>query len=373
MNNRSLLLCIFICIIGYACSPKVSTRITKSYPQQPPDAPVAFYTREMDVPSQSEPIGTIDIGDSGFTTNCDSATVFSIVKNETRKAGGNGFLVTRHLRPSFIGSSCHQISGTMLLVSDFSRTKNDTPETITFVQTQPVSPLSEDAKPANETATFVQVQPANVSYRSSRQFSRMSLMLDAGYNWRTAKIYDDLDDFEKHLVKQVMSGFLWNSSLAYYFKNYFGVGLSFQQFSASHEEYAEDLNTGQTGVFKINDRITYVGPAYMMQVPLGKSNWLLDVCVSIGYIGYTSKQNFMNEKVIVSGATIGFQTEAGMSYKITPEWAIGCKLLTTSGTLFKFTVDNNGYKTTEKLDAKNGESLAQVGLSLGICYYLKSK
>ena len=239
----------------------------------------------------------------------------------------------------------------MLLVSDFLRTESDLPETITFVH----------------------AQPADVIYRQSGKFPRMSLMLDAGYNWRTAKISGDLDDFQKHIAKQVMSGFLWNGSLAYYFKNYYGIGLSFQQFRASHEAFGENLNTGQTGVFKINDRITYIGPAYMMQVPLGKSNWLFDVSMSIGYIGYTSKQNFLNEKMKASGATVGFQTEAGISYKITPEWAIGCKLLTTSGTLFKFTVDNNGYKTTEKLDAKNGESLAQVGLSLGIRYYLKSK
>ena len=34
-------------------------------------------------------------------------------------------------------------------------------------------------------------------------------------------------------------------------------------------------------------------------------------------------------------------------------------------------VDNDGQKTTEKLDPKKGESLAQFGLSLGICYYIK--
>jgi len=352
MNNRHFFLFALICLGGSACSPRINTRITKNYPPQAPDAPVAVYTKAPDVPPQSEPIGTVDIGDTGFTTNCDSATVFSLAKTETRKAGGNGLLVTRYLRPSFFGSSCHQISGTMLLVSDFSRTENDSPETITFVQ----------------------AQPAEVSYQQpSNQFPRMSFMLDAGYNWRTAKISDDLDDFGKHLVKQIKSGFLWNGSLAYFFKNYYGIGFSFQQFRASHETFGEDLNTGQTGVLKISDRISYIGPAFMMQTPLGKSDWLFDLCFSIGYIGYVSNLNFVNLKRSVSGASVGFQSEVGLSYKITPEWAIGFKLLSTDGTLFQYTLDENGHKTTVKMDAKNCESLSQFGLSLGIRYYINSK
>ena len=162
--------------------------------------------------------------------------------------------------------------------------------------------------------------------------------------------------------------------MAYYFKNFYGIGLSFQQFRASHEAFGEDLSTGNTGVLKIADRITYIGPAFMMQTPLGKSDWLFDLCMGIGYIEYKSKLNFANEKRTVSGATIGFQSEVGISYKITPEWAIGCKLISTSGTLFQYTfVDANGHKTTEKLDAKNAESLTQFGISLGVRYYIKSK
>lgn len=39
---------------------------------------------------------------------------------ETRngKAGGNALALTDHRKPSLLGSSCHQIAGSMLLVSD---------------------------------------------------------------------------------------------------------------------------------------------------------------------------------------------------------------------------------------------------------------
>lgn len=351
MTYKSFFLHVLICSIGCACSPRINTNIVKKYPPQTLSTPVTVYTREQDVPANSELIGTIGIYDAGASLNCDSVTVISIAKNETQKAGGNGLLITRHLKPSFWASSCHQIWGNMLLVSDFPRTADtavrSTPETITFVHTQG-------------------------SIQQQKQIPKMAFMLNAGYSWRTAKIYDDLSDFEKHLIKQVKSGFLWSGSASYYFKYYYGIGLCFSQFATSYQTFVQDLNTGRNGEFKIADRITYFGPAFTMQAPLGKSAWLFDIGFSAGYIEYKSKQNFLNETFTISGNSVGFQTEAGLSYKISPEFAIGFKIRTTDGTLFQLTtVDNYGQKTTEKLDSKNGESLTQFGLSLGIRYYIK--
>ena len=226
-----------------------------------------------------------------------------------------------------------------------------------------------------EKMTPVQAQPAKVSVSSSNNLPRMSLMLDAGYNWRTAKIWSELDDFQKHVLKQVMSGFQWNGSLTYYFKKrMMGVGIKFQQFMASYEAYGSDMSTGQTGTYKISDRITFVGPAYMMQSPLGKTNFLFDMCASIGYIGLTDKQSFANEKSTVTGNSVGVHMSGGLSYRITPQLGIGCKLSLNNGTLFKFKVtDQYGNTSTEKLDSDKGESLSQFGVSFGIRYYINSK
>jgi len=224
-----------------------------------------------------------------------------------------------------------------------------------------------------ETVTFVQAYPVDATNRTSSKLSRMSLMLDAGYNWRTAKISDDLNDFQKHLVKQIKSGFQWNGSWSYYFgkKKLCGVGLKFQQFLVSNETYGEDRDTGKTGVLRFADRITYIGPAYMMQLPLGKSNFLFDICGSIGYIGYKSKQSFVDEKVTVSGATVGVHSAVGLSYKITSKWAIGCKMSATNGALFEYTLtDMYGQKTTEKFGDNSAESLAQLSISFGIRHYI---
>ena len=123
----------------------------------------------------------------------------------------------------------------------------------------------------------------------------------------------------------------------------------------------------------MNDRITYIGPSFAIQLPLGKSNWLFDASTGFGYIGYKSKQSFLRDNIIVSGANVGVQAKAGLSYRITPEWGIGFKLIATNGALFQYTVDENGYKKTEKFEDGQGEGLSQIGLTLGIRYYINSK
>ena len=355
MNHQSFFFYVLICSISFSCSPKISTTITKKYPPQAPDALVTVYTKIQDVPPQWEPIGTLDIGDTGFSTNCDSVSIFSLAKIETRKAGGNGLLVTKHLRPTIFGSSCHQISGTMMLVSDFSQAKNVSPE-----------------NDSPETITFVQAQPAEVSFRQpSNQLPRMSFMLDAGYNWRTAKIDPDADPFEKHLLEQVMSGFLWTASMAFQIKDYYGIGLTFQQFGASYEAFG--TMNGKEGVYHTSDRITYIGPAFAMQTPLGK-NAFLNLSFGLGYLGHVKKEDFAGEKYKTSGSALGTQSKIGLSFKIAQDWAIGCEILSTGGTIFKYTmIDDFGNQTIQKFDPKKGNSLAQFGMTLGIRYYIKSK
>lgn len=48
---------------------------------------------------------------------------------ETVRIGGNGFHITKHLRPSALGSSCHRISETMLYLPDDFQDETFTPQT----------------------------------------------------------------------------------------------------------------------------------------------------------------------------------------------------------------------------------------------------
>jgi len=61
-----------------------------------------------EIPSNAEKLGTIKVGDSGFSVNCNYATVLDKAKIESRKVGGNVLKITKHKRPDS-WSSCHRI------------------------------------------------------------------------------------------------------------------------------------------------------------------------------------------------------------------------------------------------------------------------
>jgi len=152
-----------------------------------------------------------------------------------------------------------------------------------------------------------------------------------------------------------------------------GIGLNFYQFSTSHGEFGEHMITKQKGTFRIADRITYIGPAFALQMALGE-NFLFNADFSIGYIEQYSKVTFLKQKETTSGSTVGFHTKVGLSYKLSPQIAIGFELLTTEGVIFEYTAtDINGQKTKIKLEENKGESLSQISISLGLRYYINRK
>ncbi|MDR2691824.1 MAG: hypothetical protein LBB73_05940 [Dysgonamonadaceae bacterium] len=102
-----------------SCAPKISTRIAKSYATLDYLEEVRIFGLQDAVPSGAETLGTVKIGDTGFSTDCNFETVIDKAKNEARKVGGNALKITKHTPPSFWGSSCHRITATILKVENF--------------------------------------------------------------------------------------------------------------------------------------------------------------------------------------------------------------------------------------------------------------
>lgn len=70
---------------------------------------VRVFEIEEKIPSDAEKLGTIKVGDSGFSIKCNYATVIDKAKMESRKVGGNVLKITKHKRPD-LWSSCHRIT-----------------------------------------------------------------------------------------------------------------------------------------------------------------------------------------------------------------------------------------------------------------------
>lgn len=107
-------------LILSSCAPKISTSISKNYSALDYREEVRVFGLQDPVPNNSEELGVLKIGDTGFSTNCGWDVVINKAKIEARKVGGNAVKITDHIPPSAFGSSCHRITAKILKVESFN-------------------------------------------------------------------------------------------------------------------------------------------------------------------------------------------------------------------------------------------------------------
>jgi len=118
-TQKKFLILLGTILVIASCAPKVSSVITKNYGPLDYTEDVLVFGLETFVPDGAEDMGTIKVGDSGFTTDCDWNIVLEKAKTEARKVGGNAIKITEHRTPDFM-SSCHRITATVLRISNAS-------------------------------------------------------------------------------------------------------------------------------------------------------------------------------------------------------------------------------------------------------------
>ena len=116
--NKNLTFLVGILLIVTSCSPKISTSISKNYAALDYREEVLVLGLNDPDPVNAEQIGTVKIGDSGLTTNCNLETVIDKARTEARKIGGNAIKITKHSPPSTFGSSCHRITANILKIEN---------------------------------------------------------------------------------------------------------------------------------------------------------------------------------------------------------------------------------------------------------------
>ena len=100
-----------------SCSAKLTSSMQRTYAPLDYQEEVRVFELGEETPPNAEKLGTIKVGDSGFSTNCDYAVVIDKAKTESRKVGGNALKITEHKTPD-IWSSCHRITAEVLRVDD---------------------------------------------------------------------------------------------------------------------------------------------------------------------------------------------------------------------------------------------------------------
>jgi len=117
LKKTHLFILLGVCLMISSCNPKVTQSIIRTYPPLNSYTEVVVLDLKTPIPSGAENLGSIKIGDSGFSTNCTWSTVLETAKSEARRIGGNVIKITEHKQPDMV-SSCHRLKVTILRVNN---------------------------------------------------------------------------------------------------------------------------------------------------------------------------------------------------------------------------------------------------------------
>lgn len=355
-KNLSSIILLSIFILA-SCSPKVTTRMNTVYDPLPNDSPIEVFFASNVIPKQAEIMGSIIISDSGTSTKCDSATVINRIKEEARKSGGNAVVVLKHIKPSFWGSSCHQMEASVLNVADFTN----------LASLEEIESENSSSNEYTETLIAKTTVP-----KKENLLPKFSLSLNGGYGWRTAKLADGFGAAERDFLNKLKRGPVWNASANYYFNDMFGIGLAYTDYLANNKAWGtiSDNETNTEGELKTTDRITYVGPSFLMRFSKDQK-WIFNVNIGLGYIRYSSNSSLLWRKDKLSGASFGSLYELGVDYKFSKNWGITSSFTGVSGILHSANTETNGIKGKITYPDDQKEGLQHIRLSLGIKYYFQ--
>lgn len=113
MKTFKVITLFWLTLLLAGCASTVRTTYSTKYSPTPISEPIIVYGLNDAVPANAQNIGTIKIGDSGFSVACGWNQVIEKAKNECRKIGGNGIKLISVYEPDF-SSTCYRITAYVL-------------------------------------------------------------------------------------------------------------------------------------------------------------------------------------------------------------------------------------------------------------------
>lgn len=92
----------------FSCGSSVKTKLVNQSTNELENKKVLVIYNEEDLPSKSILLGSIKIGDSGFSTECSKGEVLNNAIEQTKKNNGNILLISEIKEPSY-ASSCYRL------------------------------------------------------------------------------------------------------------------------------------------------------------------------------------------------------------------------------------------------------------------------
>lgn len=311
------LLSVFTLFVLTSCAPKVITDIVKVYPVTTPPENVLLYEVNDTVPNTAEVIGKVSVVDNGASTKCNYDQVLALAKKETSKNGGNALALTDHKEPSIWGSSCHQIAGMMLNISD---TVIDSYQPNSFIEAKEIR--TEKEKRMRPTTNTIY---ANI-----------------GYAGITSKFY-----LPSGASGNPKSGLDWQIGYEWVSKSGFGCGLLYSGYKSSYDISSNTINVG----------LTYIAPQFVLKQKVSEK-WQLRESVGLGYFSY--RESYKGESASLSG--LGYNFLFGAEYLLSNHIGIGANIGYVGGSLPK---QDTNYNASD--DERSG--IFRFTIDAGIRFY----
>ncbi len=104
------ILFLFLIVLLSSCAASVSSKLSnKSYQKLDDNTPIIVLEKDDTIPTDSQFIGDVKVGDSGFTTDCGYNKAVTEISNSAKMAGANIVQIIEVKKPSVLGSSCYRI------------------------------------------------------------------------------------------------------------------------------------------------------------------------------------------------------------------------------------------------------------------------
>jgi len=114
---KKIVLILGTAIVLFGCGTVKNVNVLTYSTPLASNVPIEFMAQGQNVPNNAKLLGSINIGDSGFTVNCSYQQVINDLQNQARKMGGNLLYITEHKVPDS-SSTCHRISANVYKVDN---------------------------------------------------------------------------------------------------------------------------------------------------------------------------------------------------------------------------------------------------------------
>ena len=112
--GRMVALPALVLVVG--CAPRIAVHVNDGaqHAQRAADCDARIYREADDVPTGYREIGSVELGDTGFTTDCGPPRMLRELRRQACLAGADAVRVT-HVDQADMGSTCMRITATLLV------------------------------------------------------------------------------------------------------------------------------------------------------------------------------------------------------------------------------------------------------------------